>query len=117
MRTGGGDGAGVVVSPGAVGSGPLVVGGVVAAGAVATDVVAGGPLVTGGRTLTAGWVAVSVECVLFVEAAATAAAVVSRGKTRPSARCECGAPIFWGAKFCGQCGRPVAEAPALPIES
>src|SRR5690242_21699889 len=44
------------------------------------------------------------------------AAAVSRGRTRPSARCECGAPIFWGSKFCTQCGRPVAEAPPLPID-
>ena len=45
------------------------------------------------------------------------AASVSRGKARPAARCECGAPIFWGSKFCAQCGRPVAEAPPLPVES
>src|SRR3954468_16042294 len=45
------------------------------------------------------------------------AAAVSRGRTRPSARCEqCGAPVFWGSKFCAQCGRPVAQAPPLPIE-
>ena len=44
------------------------------------------------------------------------AAAVSRGRVRPSARCECGAPVFWGSKFCPQCGRPVAEAPPLPIE-
>ncbi len=42
-------------------------------------------------------------------------AAMSRGRTRPSARCECGAPIFWGSKFCAQCGRPVAQAPPLPI--
>src|SRR5205809_2424936 len=29
------------------------------------------------------------------------AASVSRGRTRPSARCEkCGAPVFWRSKFC-----------------
>ena len=44
------------------------------------------------------------------------AAAVSRGRTRPSARCECGAPVFWGSKFCQQCGRPVAESPPLPVE-
>ena len=44
------------------------------------------------------------------------AAAVSRGKARPAARCECGAPIFWGSKFCPQCGRAVAGA-ALPAES
>ena len=44
------------------------------------------------------------------------AAAVSRGRTRPAARCECGAPVFWGSKFCPQCGRPVAEAPPLPVD-
>jgi hypothetical protein len=44
------------------------------------------------------------------------AASVSRGRTRPAAHCECGAPVFWGSRFCAQCGRPVAEAPPLPIE-
>ncbi|HEY2372398.1 MAG TPA: hypothetical protein VGH82_07600 [Gaiellaceae bacterium] len=53
----------------------------------------------------------------LAELDALLAAVISRGKTRPSAHCECGAPIFWGAKFCGQCGRPVAESPALRVES
>jgi hypothetical protein len=38
------------------------------------------------------------------------AAAVSRGKTRPAVHCECGATVFWGAKFCGQCGRPVGAA-------
>ena len=28
----------------------------------------------------------------------------------PSARCECGAPIFWGAHFCANCGRQIGEA-------
>jgi hypothetical protein len=27
----------------------------------------------------------------------------------PAARCACGAPIFWGSHFCGNCGRPVGE--------
>jgi hypothetical protein len=27
-----------------------------------------------------------------------------------SARCECGAPLLWGTRFCATCGRPVAEA-------
>jgi uncharacterized protein YjiS (DUF1127 family) len=45
------------------------------------------------------------------------AAAMSRGRTRPAARCEqCGSPIFWGAKFCAQCGRPVAQQQALPVE-
>ena len=37
-------------------------------------------------------------------------AAVSRGRTRPAARCECGAPVFWGSRFCPQCGRPVGAA-------
>jgi hypothetical protein len=28
----------------------------------------------------------------------------------PAARCECGAPIFWGARYCPSCGRAVAGA-------
>jgi hypothetical protein len=27
----------------------------------------------------------------------------------PAARCACGAPVFWGSHFCGNCGRPVGE--------
>jgi hypothetical protein len=38
------------------------------------------------------------------------AVAASRGRIRESARCECGATLFWGAKFCGQCGRAVAAA-------
>jgi hypothetical protein len=53
----------------------------------------------------------------LAELDALLAAAVSRGKTRPAARCECGAPIFWGSKFCAQCGRPVAEAHAIPVET
>jgi hypothetical protein len=44
------------------------------------------------------------------------AAAVSRGRTRPAAHCECGAPVFWGSKFCAQCGRRVGESPPLPID-
>jgi hypothetical protein len=36
------------------------------------------------------------------------AVAASRGRVREAARCECGAPLFWGAKFCNQCGRAVA---------
>ena len=36
------------------------------------------------------------------------AVAASRGRVRDAARCECGAPLFWGAKFCNQCGRAVA---------
>lgn len=35
------------------------------------------------------------------------AAALSRGRVQPAARCECGAALFWGARFCAQCGRPV----------
>jgi hypothetical protein len=52
----------------------------------------------------------------LAELDALLAAAVSRGRARPSARCECGAPVFWGSKFCPQCGRPVGEAPQLPVE-
>ena len=27
-----------------------------------------------------------------------------------TARCECGAPLLWGTRFCATCGRPVSEA-------
>jgi len=37
-------------------------------------------------------------------------ASVSRGRVRPAAHCACGAPVFWGSKFCAQCGRPVDAA-------
>jgi uncharacterized protein YjiS (DUF1127 family) len=53
----------------------------------------------------------------LAELDALLAAVMSRGRTRPSARCECGAPVFWGSKFCPQCGRTVADAPPLPVET
>jgi len=35
---------------------------------------------------------------------------------RYSARCDCGAPLLLGARFCANCGRPAAAdaAPALP---
>jgi hypothetical protein len=35
------------------------------------------------------------------------AAALSRGRVRPAVRCECGAAVFWGARFCAQCGRPL----------
>ena len=28
-----------------------------------------------------------------------------------SVRCECGAPLLWGSRFCATCGRPVAAEP------
>jgi hypothetical protein len=33
-------------------------------------------------------------------------ASLSPGRARPAAHCACGAPVFVGAKFCTQCGRP-----------
>jgi uncharacterized protein YjiS (DUF1127 family) len=51
----------------------------------------------------------------LAELDALLAAAVSRGHTRPAARCECGAPIFWGSKFCAQCGRPTG-GPATPTD-
>ena len=27
----------------------------------------------------------------------------------PAARCMCGSPLFWGARFCGHCGRAVGD--------
>jgi Double zinc ribbon len=32
---------------------------------------------------------------------------------RGSIRCECGAPLAWGAHFCGNCGRPVGTRPVV----
>jgi uncharacterized protein YjiS (DUF1127 family) len=29
----------------------------------------------------------------------------------PVARCECGSPLFWGARFCPSCGRQLAAGP------
>ena len=29
-----------------------------------------------------------------------------------TARCECGAPLLWGSRFCATCGRPVGNAAA-----
>jgi hypothetical protein len=39
------------------------------------------------------------------------------GAYRPAAaRCTCGAPLFWGARFCANCGRPLVEG-AVPASS
>jgi len=35
------------------------------------------------------------------------AAALSRGRSRPPVHCSCGAAVFWGARFCAQCGRPL----------
>ena len=29
-----------------------------------------------------------------------------------SARCDCGAPLLWGSRFCANCGRPIAAESA-----
>lgn len=40
------------------------------------------------------------------------------GAVRPSsgvprtARCDCGAPLLWGSRFCASCGRPVSAGAA-----
>jgi hypothetical protein len=36
---------------------------------------------------------------------------------RPAARCECGAVIIWGARFCSSCGRSVARGVAAPTSN
>lgn len=39
------------------------------------------------------------------------------GAYRPAAaRCTCGAPLFWGARFCANCGRALVEG-AVPASS
>jgi len=35
------------------------------------------------------------------------AAAVSRGRVREAVHCECGGLLFWGARYCPQCGRQV----------
>ncbi len=43
---------------------------------------------------------------------------VLMGRTTPvpgvprAARCDCGAPLLWGSRFCASCGRPAASAQA-----
>jgi hypothetical protein len=32
---------------------------------------------------------------------------------RGGLRCECGAPLAWGAHFCGNCGRPAGPRPVV----
>ena len=48
-----------------------------------------------------------------VDALLAAAVSVRR---RPAARCECGATILWGMRYCASCGRE-AGAPAAPPET
>ena len=65
------------------------------------------PLITGlggrfllGEKLTRG-TALSAGCVFL------GIWLVSRGRVREAVHCECGAPLFWSARFCAQCGRAV----------
>jgi uncharacterized protein YjiS (DUF1127 family) len=46
----------------------------------------------------------------LAELDALLAASMSRGRVRPAAHCACGATVFWGSKFCAQCGRPANAA-------
>jgi hypothetical protein len=57
---------------------------------------------------------------LLIELCAEIAAIEERlreldmlldARRPPAARCECGSPLFWGARFCPSCGRQVAAAP------
>lgn len=50
----------------------------------------------------------------LAELEALLGAALSRGRSRPAARCDCGAPIFWGSRFCAQCGRPTALPAHIP---
>lgn len=49
------------------------------------------------------------------ELEALLAATASRSHAR-AARCECGSPVFWGSKFCAQCGRPTGTPGAATGE-
>jgi hypothetical protein len=40
-------------------------------------------------------------------------ALVTAANRRGGLRCECGAPLAWGAHFCGNCGRPVGPRPVV----
>ena len=35
---------------------------------------------------------------------------------RRSARCECGAPLLWGSRFCANCGSPITAEPPSEAE-
>jgi ribosomal protein L40E len=40
-------------------------------------------------------------------------ALLSAANRRGGLRCECGAPLSWGAHFCANCGRPVGPRPVV----
>jgi hypothetical protein len=44
-------------------------------------------------------------------------AALGARRTAPAARCECGAPILWGSRFCASCGRSVGARPALACDT
>jgi uncharacterized protein YjiS (DUF1127 family) len=57
---------------------------------------------------------------LLIELCAEVAAIEERlreldmlldARHPPVARCECGSPLFWGARFCPSCGRQLAPSP------
>ena len=59
---------------------------------------------------------VSIEDRLHELDALLAAAVNAR-RAPPAARCECGAPILWGAHFCANCGRSLGARPVVACAS
>jgi hypothetical protein len=57
---------------------------------------------------------------LLIELCAEIAAIEERlrevdmlldARQAPVARCECGSPLFWGARFCPSCGRQLPPSP------
>jgi predicted nucleic acid-binding Zn ribbon protein len=44
-------------------------------------------------------------------------AALGAHRTAPAARCECGTPIPWGARFCATCGRTVGVKTDLACET
>jgi hypothetical protein len=40
-------------------------------------------------------------------------ALIATASRRGGLRCECGAPLAWGAHFCANCGRPVGPRPVV----
>jgi len=40
-------------------------------------------------------------------------ALLSAASRRGGLRCECGAPLAWGAHFCANCGRPAGPRPVV----
>jgi ribosomal protein L40E len=40
-------------------------------------------------------------------------ALLGAARGRGGPRCECGAPVPWGAHFCANCGRPAGQRPVV----